>query len=357
MSASLQPGDLLIRVRLERARVAALDIVSDRPVSLVSRFPGRPLDEVAATMARVNAVCGRSHGLAVRLAGLVASGHQPDRAFLAAALVGLAAERIREHLKSLMLASGNGLDLAHPDLAALRTGFAVAHALEQAAGTADRSGLALLVAPLPAAVAAAGRLVGAHASRADALHPEVRASASLEGRRAPDALTVADDAAVIAGLLADPQFARAPALAHRRPETGPPARQGISAADVEGAARARLGEIEGAVGLLDAMLAGPNMPAMEPWFTFAPLGSGEGFAAIETPRGRLYTWLHLKDGLVTAARAVAPTEWNFHPSGPFAAALAGAVLGRDPAAEIARRASAFDPCVGVRVEIAGDADA
>ncbi|MDR3494879.1 MAG: nickel-dependent hydrogenase large subunit [Ancalomicrobiaceae bacterium] len=338
MSATLAPGDLSIRVAVEASRVVSVEIRPSRPVSLVSRFAGRPVEAVAIAMARINAVCGRSHGLGVRLAAMAALRQSPDRAFLASALAGLASERAGEHLKSLMLAAGNHLELADPDLVALRAGFAAARALEQAAATADLARLRPLFAALPPAVAAAGRLIASPLPEAGAL-------------AVPDVLSQTDDTAVIAGLVADPGFARVPALSGRRPETGPPARAGISAADGLGAAHARLTEIVAAVAVLDATLGGADLPAIAPWFDFAPLAPGEGFAAIETPRGRLHYWLRVADGLVMAARAVAPTEWNFHPAGPFAAALAGAAVGADPAADIARRAAAFDPCVAVRIEI------
>jgi uptake hydrogenase large subunit len=83
----------------------------------------------------------------------------------------------------------------------------------------------------------------------------------------------------------------------------------------------------------------------------------EGFAAVETSRGRLGHWTRLsRDGKIEDYAIVAPTEWNFHPTGPFVAAVFGA---RAPqaAASIARLAGLFDPCVLYRVEVVEPAHA
>jgi hydrogenase nickel incorporation protein HypA/HybF len=51
----------------------------------------------------------------------------------------------------------------------------------------------------------------------------------------------------------------------------------------------------------------------------------EGFAAVETPRGRLCHWTRLsRDGIIDEYAIVAPTEWNLHPAGPFVLGALGA---------------------------------
>ena len=79
----------------------------------------------------------------------------------------------------------------------------------------------------------------------------------------------------------------------------------------------------------------------------------EGFAAAETARGRLYHWTRLSaDGRIEDHQIVAPTEWNFHPTGPFIEALLGATMEPDRAdRRIAQLAGLFDPCVPFRVEV------
>nr|WP_255608936.1 nickel-dependent hydrogenase large subunit [Methylosinus sp. Sm6] len=79
----------------------------------------------------------------------------------------------------------------------------------------------------------------------------------------------------------------------------------------------------------------------------------EGFAAVETGRGALYHWARLStDDKIADYAILAPTEWNFHPAGPFVATLLGARMPRGRAAEaITRLAALFDPCVAFHVEL------
>jgi len=65
-----------------------------------------------------------------------------------------------------------------------------------------------------------------------------------------------------------------------------------------------------------------------------PLGDGQAIAWSEMARGLLLHWVQLDtQGRVTAYQVVAPTEWNFHPQGTLAQALA----------------QAFDACVACQV--------
>ena len=58
----------------------------------------------------------------------------------------------------------------------------------------------------------------------------------------------------------------------------------------------------------------------------------------------LLHWAQIDDaGRVQHYRVLAPTEWNFHPHGALATALAG--LGADDTASAQLLAAAFDPCV------------
>ncbi|MGE5369380.1 MAG: nickel-dependent hydrogenase large subunit, partial [Chloroflexota bacterium] len=94
--------------------------------------------------------------------------------------------------------------------------------------------------------------------------------------------------------------------------------------------------------------------AMDGFATAAATGEGEAFAAVETPRGRLYHWLRIGDeDRVTAYELLAPTEWNFSPAGPLAAALLGADVGAGEEARlrIERLAAVFDPCVAFEVNL------
>jgi hypothetical protein len=84
-----------------------------------------------------------------------------------------------------------------------------------------------------------------------------------------------------------------------------------------------------------------------------PLAPGEAVAWTEMARGLLVHWVRLEDSpqgpRVADCRVLAPTEWNFHPQGVLAQTLA-ALRGETAAAQAARAAVAFDPCVEFVVE-------
>jgi hypothetical protein len=79
-----------------------------------------------------------------------------------------------------------------------------------------------------------------------------------------------------------------------------------------------------------------------------PLGNGQAIAWCEMARGLLLHWVQLDpQGRVEDYRVLAPTEWNFHPVGALAHALA-ALPAHDTAAAWCL-AAAFDPCVDCHV--------
>ena len=88
------------------------------------------------------------------------------------------------------------------------------------------------------------------------------------------------------------------------------------------------------------------------------LGCGEGIAWTEMARGLLVHWVRLDDATdgerVADCRVLAPTEWNFHPQGILARALAG-LHGESRADQAARAAVAFDPCVAFEVDAVTEA--
>ncbi|MBL8575493.1 MAG: nickel-dependent hydrogenase large subunit [Hyphomicrobiaceae bacterium] len=83
----------------------------------------------------------------------------------------------------------------------------------------------------------------------------------------------------------------------------------------------------------------------------ARLGEGTGSGIAETARGPLAHWVRVDGDRVIDWRAVAPTEWNFHPQGPFVRALARARALSDPEHQIRVLAASFDPCVPVTVDL------
>jgi coenzyme F420-reducing hydrogenase alpha subunit len=82
--------------------------------------------------------------------------------------------------------------------------------------------------------------------------------------------------------------------------------------------------------------------------------SGRGAGFVETARGPLAYLVSAADGHVRMLRSVAPTEWNFHPDGPFRAALDAAPRVSDPILAARLLAASFDPCVPFSIELLDD---
>ncbi len=81
--------------------------------------------------------------------------------------------------------------------------------------------------------------------------------------------------------------------------------------------------------------------------------SGGGIAWIENARGLLIHQVRLDEDRVVGYRIVAPTEWNFHPRGALALALADtpAVDADEARRRTLRLVHSLDPCVACRVEV------
>ncbi len=78
------------------------------------------------------------------------------------------------------------------------------------------------------------------------------------------------------------------------------------------------------------------------------LGHGQALAWCEMARGLLLHWVQLDaHGAVQDYRVLAPTEWNFHPAGALAHAVAALPSGDVISAQAL--AAAFDPCVACSV--------
>ncbi|OGB87733.1 MAG: hypothetical protein A2535_08470 [Burkholderiales bacterium RIFOXYD2_FULL_59_8] len=78
------------------------------------------------------------------------------------------------------------------------------------------------------------------------------------------------------------------------------------------------------------------------------LAQGQALGWCEMARGLLLHWVQLdaSDGVLDY-RVLAPTEWNFHPQGALAQAVAA--LASNDQAPGAMLAAAFDPCVSCTV--------
>nr|WP_294527039.1 hypothetical protein [uncultured Rhodopila sp.] len=363
--SGLCEGEICVTAFLAGDAVRRISITSDRPVSLASAMIGRPVPVVADAMAALHGLCGQSHAAAVHFAAAAAIGASLSRSEASGWMIRLAGERLAEHLRSLIL-HGDADDRCGEDLAVVRGAIAAGQAAARS-GIVHPDGRSQLLVmahgprPIVMAGAALPRVLGRTPSTPlPGSAPQGvdggPSAAMTEKTNCADALSPADDAAIIAALAADTGFIRAPHLPGRVPETGPAARQGLSAAEPDAAAEARVTEIRHAA----ALLVDPGAASPDEWIMAGRAGPNTGYAAVETPRGRLYYRLVLDaDGKLQDARVLAPTEWNFHPAGPLVRALTGFRPGPGPdaVAAITRRAAAFDPCVALRVSVESAADA
>lgn len=373
MAATVDPGTLTIDVEIVNGRVGAVGIVSTRPQYVARAFVGRSADETSAQVERLFALCGRSHGLAAARAAAAAIGRPIGAKRRATDAIGLSAERIAETLRGTVLgglARETGtIDpaiamLLREALSAART--LMMHGLSNGKHSGEQS---------PTLV---DRLAEALRTLGFPTHPDVppepdtpvgRLLHEAEGEtafhaRTPDMLTDSDDLDVIAALRNGGEaFSAAPVLPGRVAETGAYARhwQRTAMAPTALAARfcARLLDIAECLGLLRQAISGTLPPEEDPVRAEA-VAPGEAFAALESPRGRLYHWLQVNAVHDVERYAIlAPTEWNFHARGPLVEALRGAAVGsgEDARRRIARLVAVFDPCVSfdVRLTEAGHA--
>jgi hypothetical protein len=322
--SGLDPGRVRVGFALTGGVVTDVSVRSIRPLSLASRFSGRPVEEAIEAVSLLHAVCGVSHAAALTFATAAATGRSLDTSELEHWHRRLAGERIGEHLRELArLAPVVALPL-------IRDALAAAHAIAHG-GEGDLAPVAEALRLAPDWLPAVGRST------------------------TPDGLDSSDDLAVVAALESDETFPALPHLAGRHPETGPASRLGLAAATAGAVDAARLSEAKAA---LD-QLASSGAPSFDDgWLTAGLLRDSTGYASVESPRGRLYYLVEVQgDGRLRSARVVAPTEWNFHPEGPFARALAGFRPDGEPRAAVARLAAQFSPCVSVEIVPEGAADA
>lgn len=377
------PGALSLVVEVghavggEGGRPLAVEIESTRPVGFSTvLLAGRPAEDVPGLIGRLHALCGRAHAAAAAAAIAAARGGPDPWAVARARFDGLIAERLGEHLRSVFTASGlapDGAVVSHEMLADIRAVLATARGLDGTGGGAIGPGAAHEVAEaiclgierLGLGRDRRGRFRAVPGSWAASVLDRVGEDHDLVFPE-PDRLSRADDDAVIAALVADPTgFARRPSLPGRRPETGPQVRSShLSAWSAVGHGcqmriAARLGEIVEAAELL-ATDPTSRLGRMAEWVAIGRTADGIGHAAVESPRGRLHHLVRLADdGRIAFHAALAPTEWNFHPEGPLAAALMANRFAPGPEgiARIERIAALFDPCVAFDVRIRERANA
>ncbi len=361
-------GELTIRLRFDGSHVCEVAIDSTRPHVADRLLAGRPADEAVALVPRLFSICGRAQGIAAQLAVEAARGADGD-AMAAQRERAIEAEIAQEYLWRALIDWPQAVD-REPDAAAL---------------AAAREALASDGAPAVRAVVEAQILGGdadewlaSHVpafemwiARAPTAAAQLLAAVQRDGPRhgASDtpllpSLNAANVAQLAAALDADDCFERQPQFGGRPAETGAIARmRSVPLVAALAAAYGRSILVRLVARLAELARLVTARAAALPLLGRATNGPGRGLGWVETARGLLVHAVEL-DGprprhseagdRIKRYRIVAPTEWNFHPRGAFAAGLAGAHAASET--ELRRRAhwlaQALDPCVAYRVEIA-----
>ncbi len=354
---SLIDSPLKIRVLAHDGRIGRVEIVSPR-VDVAQIFRGRELGEVYAMAANLFALCPAAQSIAAQAAGEAALGRPPEVCQHRTRVLRLHCERLGEMLRASLLSWPQD---AAPDvetLACLRESLAALHALPEQGEAAPR---------LYESIRQAALRLGLRDYAEGGLSLFARQWADVVGdepnwRLRPldvDPLRPADDDAV-AKAMAAPDFSRAPSLPGRCVETGASARQagGGFANTLSGRLAARFADMAAALDMIGLLLAGEPPPPDA--LAAKSLAPGEGFAAVELARGKLFHRIRLDGaGRIVDYSIVAPTEWNFHPDGPLVRLLRGADIGAGEAAKqrVERLAFVFDPCLRVAAELLENAHA
>lgn len=363
MTFLLGAGTIRIDVTVARALACSVAVKASRPHGLTRMFLGRRPAEAPALAGQVFSLCGFAQSVASRLAVLGAADRPMDADERARSSAGLLAERVFETLRALVLQWPAPLPASLAATAGkhLREALAASQSIiaEARAGGNGRTHLAAGAARLRAAATGLGVPEdGGDPMPGTACEAILRDTAgyAMFAARRPDPLTAGDDAEVIARLCEEPDYAARPYLSGRIAEAGAYARLGVAraAAGSHLAHRllARIGDIRSCLGQL-AALARTGEPAWTPLACGGPAPAG-GYGAVECARGRLYHQAEIGgDGRLSAYRILAPTEWNFHPAGPFVETLLSSRIGTAEAAvrSVSRLAVLFDPCVAFEVDV------
>jgi hypothetical protein len=370
MTFLLGAGTIRIQVAVARGLACSVAVAASRPQGLTRMFLGRMADEAPLLAGQVFSLCGFAQSVAAHLAILNATDRAMSDDERIGAGLGLLAERIFETLRALILQWPAPLPVALAASAGrhLRDALTASQAIiaKVRAGKVDRTNLSLPAERLTAAAAALGVIHETDApvpgTVCAAMLRDVEHDRIFAGRR-PDPLTGRDDADVVKHLCSEPGYASLPHLPGRVVETGAYVRLAPVGppedAHLAQRLRARINDVRTSLDQLGAILGNGALD----WASLAgggPTPGAGGYGAVECARGRLYHQAEIgADGRLSAYRILAPTEWNFHPAGPFVETLLSSQIGTDEAAirSVSLLAVLFDPCVAFEVDIREAADA
>lgn len=362
--------------RWDGERMSAVSVACVRPLA-ARALVGRKIGEVRKLVPALFSLCGVSQAAAARAAcrAAGAEGHGPEDAVITERA--LAAETAREHLWRLMLdwPALFGLPVRRDQFAQLHRRLLVADRPDAAAEVgvdlldllgSDVLGGALLEQREPDTLAElldAARCGGAIGTILAAL-VEAGSCPNVPGTAALLPTMAAAEWARELGGVPSHAFCRIPELAGRARETGSLARHAQDArvrllrengSPVAARLFARLLDLADCAHRLRQPLVGERQPLLDA----AALDAAGGIACVETARGLLLHAVRLDGDTVADYAIVAPTEWNFHPSGAFVRE-GGGCEARSREAAVRRLkvlVLALDPCVEFELVVEDQVDA
>lgn len=364
MNTPLAAGSVAISVSLARDAVCAVEVKSARPPALARLFEGRAPSEAPRLAGQIFSLCGFAQATASRLA-LARAGveaiSETDRTFAAA---GLLAERIFETLRPLVMQWPGKLTATAQASAGqhLREALKASRAIIGLAEAGWESPRVL--ADARDALRQAASAIGVPASGGDPVKGSLLETISLDlarddvfPRRPVEALDGQDDDEVVGLLVKAETYAQRPSLPGRVIETGAYSRMRQRQTSDAGRAlsarlSARIADLSASLCQLDAITEG-RAAALDALMCDG-VAAGHGYGAVECARGRLYHAARLDaEDRIAQYRILAPTEWNFHPAGPFVETLLSTRVGAGDMARlrIAKLAALFDPCVAFDITV------
>lgn len=376
-------GALAVQLRLCEGRVAEVALSSTRRTDVAAALEGWRLDSALRLVPSLFAVCGTAQSVAATEAGEaalgieVSSNQREARALLCtlesidngcfelglhwAELAGLPPDatgvrRTREATAALRrwavdgagVSWGGGRVLARGSAGALvaQLQSALAHFAPDEGLTADEAALRHWAATSP--VPAARALTAVYEAKAE----------DFGAAMVPLVPVLSAD--WYASRLGEPGFCARPTLGGSPAEAGALARVAthpVVAALAESHGRSLLTRL--VARLVDLRALGKlaehqaqNLHAEESAARILAAGTGRGTGVADTARGRVAHQVEVEQGRVVGWRAVAPTEWTFHPGG----ILREAVLGSSASGVQALTQwliAALDPCVPCSVILMG----
>jgi len=363
-------GALRIRLAVADGRVERVRVASTRPDIARLLLQGRRRSDIQAALPRLFSVCGHSQAAAGDLACAAAAGELATEGTLARCRAEVSAEIVREVAWRVLLDWPQRIG-EQPSAGAVVAARAAEASRVRAAlpSTQDAHAIALAVFGAGAdewlsmrSTRELDRWLDAgrtHVARFMRRTRDDEAANDFDAAGRDATVPLLHDADPGAAMLelwsvfqVDADFCRRPTWRGQPAETGALARLQSdpliaeltrrSASRVVARLMARLRE-------LASMLAGRGSAAVG----VQALPSGGAAAWVENARGLLVHEVRFEDDCAASYRIIAPTEWNFHPAGALAAALAGSAASDRAALEqrAIRIAQSLDPCVACRVEI------